>query len=345
MKKLKFLTATFVLSIAFIACSDDDDTNTTDEPTADYQTQVFASNNSNGDVTMYDTSEPDNVSSKTFLTLSADAEGVYYDASTDELTQVSRTFLQLNTYADLVISNNGITLNIVASGSADLISPRDIAVNGSVYVVSDNSDVDGDPSTADGRFFVYTKTGDQFTLRNTVTVDFNVWGIEFVGNNLYAVVDNTNEVALFTNFAAENTTNTTVAATKRVAIEGIVRTHGLGFDGDTMVLTDIGDAAVDSDGGFHIISDFEAKFSAVSNGEVLAIADNQIRVEGSATYLGNPVSADFDSATNTVFIAERANGGGRVLTFTDAEAGGNITPTTNSELSGASSVYSHTTAL
>lgn len=345
MRKLKFLTTTLVLSIALISCSDDDDTNTTDEPTADYQTQVFASNNSNGNVTMYDTSDPNNVSTKTFLTLSTDAEGVYYDASTDQLTQASRTFLQLNSYADIGISNDGITLNIAASGSADLVSPRDIAVNGSVYVVSDNSDVDGDPTTADGRFFIYTKAGDQFTLRNTVTVNFAVWGIEFVGNNLYAVVDKTNEVALFTNFASENTTDATITATKRVAIEGIVRTHGLGFDDDTMILTDIGDAAVDSDGAFHIISDFETKFNAVANGETLVVANNQIRVAGSATFLGNPVSADFDSETNTVFIAERANGGGRVLTYTNADVGGNITPTVNSELSGASAVYAQVTEL
>lgn len=218
------------------------------------------------------------------------------------------------------------------------LSPRDLAVNDDIYVVSDNADVDGDTTTNDGRLFVFVKGDNGFTLRNTITVDFAVWGIEFVGNNLYAVVDKTNQLAVFTNFSASNTTDATVAASKTITVEGIVRTHGIGYDDGTMILTDIGDAAVDNDGGFHIITDFDSKFSGVADGGTLAVSD-QVRVAGSNTFLGNPISAEFDSDTNTVFIAERANGGGRVLAFTNADAGGNIAPSVNNTLSGASSLY------
>ena len=106
-----------------------------------------------------------------------------------------------------------------------------------------------------------------------------------------------------------------------------------------MILTDIGDASVDTDGAFHIISNFQSKFDAVADGGTLLVAGNQTRVAGSFTLLGNPVSADYDAVTNTVFIAERANGGGRILAFTNADAGGNIGPDINNTLSGASSVY------
>ena len=51
------------------------------------------------------------------------------------------------------------------------------------------------------------------------------------------------------------------------------------------------------------------------------------------------VSADYDADSDTVFIAERANGGGRVLAFEDTSAGGNLFPRVSIELSGASSVY------
>jgi hypothetical protein len=272
------------------------------------------------------------------LTLSLDSEGIFYDATTDQVTLASRTLLQLNTYADASITADGATINVAASSSADLVSPRDLAVSGNIYVVSDNSDADGNPITADGRLFVYTKTGSAFTLRNVVTVDFKVWGIEFVGNDLYAVVDTTSDIAVFTNFASTNTTDATVSASKRITVEGITRTHGIAFDGGTMVLTDIGDAASDSDGGFHVITGFQSKFDAVANGGTLSAA-NQTRVSGALTLLGNPVAAAYDAENQIVYIAERANGGGRVVSYTNFSAGGNVGPTMNAALSGASSLY------
>lgn len=338
MKKYNFLTLTFFAAIALVSCSNDDNGGD-DGQMANLESQVYATSNTDGNVRRYDNDDSGNTTTTTLITLSTDSEGIYYDQSTDQVTQASRSLLQLNTYADASITPDGVTVEITASSSIDLVSPRDIAVNGNVYVVADNADVDGDPNTADGRLFVYTKSGSTFTLRNTVTVDFAVWGIEFVGNDLYAVVDKTSDIAVFTNFAATNTTDTTVAATKRITIEGIVRTHGIAFDGGTMILTDVGDASSDIDGAFHVITDFETKFNAVADGGTMAVAGNQIRVSGALTLLGNPVSADFDSTTNTVYIAERANGGGRVLSFTDIGTGGNVGPTLNATLSGASSVY------
>ena len=115
---------------------------------------------------MYDLSDPSNVESKTFLTLSTDSEGIYYDGSEDQLTQASRSMLKLNTYGDITVSENGVNLELALESSADLESPRDIAVNGDFYVVSDNADVDGDPNTDEGRFFIYTKSESGYTLRN-----------------------------------------------------------------------------------------------------------------------------------------------------------------------------------
>ena len=340
MKKVKILSLIFATALFATSCSDDDSANTDDDQGgANLESQLYASNNSNGDVTRYDTSEDGTVSTNSLITLSLNSEGIFYDATTDQVTQASRSSFQLNSYADASITDNGIALTIAASSSADLASPRDLAVSGNVYVVSDNTDGDGDDTTADGRLFVYTKSGDSFILRNTVTVNFKVWGIEFVGNDLFAVVDATSDLAVFTNFASSNTTDATVQASKRITIEGITRTHGLAFDGGTMVLTDIGDATVDTDGGFQVISSFQSKFDAVANGGTLAMAGNQIRVSGALTLLGNPVAAEFDADTNTVFIAERANGGGRVLSYTNIDTGGNVGPDLNATLNGASSLY------
>jgi len=303
-------------------------------------TQLYASNNNDGNVTVYDlvTGEV-----KTLATSSTMAEGVYYDADNDEIIQASRSGNQLNAYTDIRAFLNGSSLNVSVSAAfsseSSLESPRDIAVKDDILVVADNADVDGDETTADGRLFIFTKSDGNITLRNTVITDFAVWGIEFVGDDLYAVVDKTNRLAVFANFTATNTTNTTITATKQIAIEGIVRTHGLAYDKGTMILTDVGSAMDDADGAFHIITDFDSKFNGVSDGGILVVAGNQTRISGNATSLGNPVAAEYDADTNTVFIAEAANGGGKVLAFSNADAGGNITPSVNNNLAKASSLY------
>ena len=341
MKKRIFLMLPALLSIALVSCSDDDAvTVSDDDPNANFTAQVYATSNSDGNIRQVNLNSDDFTATETqtFLTLSTDAEGIYYDAANDEVTQASRSLLQLSTYANISGLDANATITASLSSSTDLVSPRDIAVNGDFYVVSDNADVDGDDTTADGRFFVYTRDTNGYTLRNTFVVGFKVWGIEFVGNDLYAVVDTTSDLAVFENFTSI-TANTQISPTKRISIEGIGRTHGLGFDGGTMILTDIGDATVDTDGGFHIITDFVNKFNTTPNGGTLAVAGNQVRVAGNATFLGNPVSVDYDAASNTGVVAERANNGGRFLVFTNAEAGGNIAPVYNTRLAGASSVY------
>ncbi len=332
----KILKSGLILTMGaflLVSCSKDDD----NEGMRNIEsTQLYATNNTDGNITIYDMVSGE---VKTITTASTAAEGIYYDSDRDEIIQASRSSNQLNAYANITSILANVTLSASFSSSSDVSSPRDIAVNGNMIVVSDNADVDGNTDTPDGRLFIYTKESGSLTLRNTVVTDFALWGIEFVGNDLYAVVDKTNRLAVFANFTATNTTNATVAATKTIAIEGIVRTHGLAYDNGTMILTDVGDAASDSDGAFHIISNFDAKFNGVSDGGIMTVAGNQTRVAGNATSLGNPVSAEYDAASKTVFIAEAANGGGKVLAFSNADAGGNVTPSVNNNLSKASSLY------
>lgn len=333
----RFLKLGFALvfgSFILVACDKDDDG--ADNMENLQNTKLFVSNNNDGNITVYDMVSGE---VQTLATSSTAAEGIYYDGEKDEIIQASRSSNQLNAYANISSFLANVMLSIEFSSSSDLSSPRDIAVNGNMVVVSDNSDVDGDMATPDGRLFIYTRSNGSLSLRNTVTTDFALWGIEFVGNDLYAVVDKTNQLAVFTNFTATNTTDATVSASKKIAIEGIVRTHGLAYDKGTMVLTDVGDAASEIDGAFHIITNFDTKFNAVTDGGIMAVSNNQTRIEGDATSLGNPVAAEYDASSNTVFIAEVANGGGKVLAFSNADSGGNITPTINNNLSKASSLY------
>lgn len=333
-----FLVTLILTSLFLFSCSEDNDDNIEQTPSS--TTNLYASNNSDGNITIYDVTNTVNITTKTLITSSTMADGIYFDSEEDAVIQASRSGLNLEGFSNISNLLTNITVSVDISGSNDMTSPREVAVNGNIYVVADNADADGDASTPDGKLYVYTKSGSSFTLRNTITTDFKLWGITFKNNDLYAVVDATNELAVFTNFIA-NTSDASLSASKRIVIEGIVRTHGLTYDStsDVMVMTDIAAATnTDDDGAFHIIENFTNKFNSTANGGMLS-ASQQTRVSGAATLLGNPVDVAYDAATQTVFIAEAGNGGGRILAFNNIGSGGNITPAVNHSLAAASSVY------
>ncbi|WP_299096649.1 hypothetical protein [uncultured Winogradskyella sp.] len=332
------LIATLVIMVSFLAtsCSDDDSNNNGDDGTI----SLFASNNSDGNITVYDVTSSQSITSKTLITTSTAADGVYYNSNTESVFQASRSGNNLEGFMNVDDLVSGSVINVGVTGTSDMMSPREVAVNGNLFVVADNADVDGDTNTPDGRLYVYTMSNGSFSLRNVITTNFKLWGITFNGNDLYAVVDATNELAIFTNFLS-NTSTTTLSASKRIVIEGIVRTHGITYDAgsDVLVMSDIALASNgQDDGGFHVIENFTNKLNATSNGATLALS-SQTRVAGSSTLLGNPVDVAYDADSQTVYIAEAGNGGGRILAFNNIGSGGNLAPFFNSALASASSVY------
>ncbi len=318
-------------AVAFTSCNDDDDINDGRFDRA----ELYATSNTSGAITVYDFSDSNDVTTTSLsVTGSSDNEGIVYDESNDQLIFASRTLgsVVLAVNVEDLITGGTATLSTNV-GPNGLSSPRSVAINGNFVVVANN---------VSNELYVYQRSGTVLTLRNVIDVNIGLWEIQFNGNDLYAIVDNTNNLAVFQNFL-NNSTNVALAPSKQIAVEGIVRTHGLVYNSqdDIMVLTDIGAASgvgSDTDGGFHIISNFTTKFNAVANGGTLAVQGNQVRVSGSNTSLGNPISATYDAETNTIFIAERANGGGRILGF-DSSASGNVAPSVNNLLPGASSVY------
>lgn len=334
--RLFFLAAT---ALTFSSCEKSDSMESMVTPSQ--SAVLYATNNSNGDISAYDL-KSSNMITTTFATSSSAADGVYFDGSTGTLLQVSRSSKGIEGFkVNSSVSLGGI-LNVALDidGSKDMESPREMAVSGNFYVVADNADVDKNTATSDGRLFIYQRNGNSFSLRNIITTDIKLWGITFIGNDLYAVADADNKLGVYTNFLS-NTSNMTLTTSKKVAIEGIVRTHGLDYDAstDTMVLTDIGDATnTQSDGGFQVIAGFKSKFNSVSNSGTIAAKD-MIRVSGPMSNLGNPVDVAYDGETKTVYIAEAGNGGGRILSYTNITANGDMAPKMNQSLAAASSVY------
>ncbi|MEM0516941.1 MULTISPECIES: hypothetical protein [Aequorivita] len=339
MKRSKYLIPIFVFAMALVSCSSDDETGGGGDPTpVAILANLYATSNTSTAIQSYDFT-PNGIALRLLLTSSENNEGVYYDEDSSELVVSSRSQRAINTYSNIDNVESGNNLSLFLSSDTVLESPRDLAVKDDYYIISDNADLDNNPDTDEGRFFIFKRDDDGYTLRNIVTVNYAVWGIELIGNDLYSVVDKTSDVAVLKNFISTYTTDVTATPDKQITIEGITRTHGITEDGGFVILTDIGDAANDGDGAFHFINGFVSKFEATANGGTLSFAGNQVRVSGRLTELGNPVAVEYDSASQTVFIAERANEGGKILFFSEIGAGGNLVPNLSSPFAGASSLY------
>ncbi|MCM8569348.1 hypothetical protein NE848_08155 [Gramella jeungdoensis] len=330
------------LGIFFIAlfCSCSSDDNLNGDVRTSETAHLYAASHS-GPVKRYDINTGQVT---TYNITSTDTEGIYFSQVDDSFTLASRSGSQLETYTGISTFQSGISVDLEPEfiSGTDLESPRDLAVNGNFYIVSDDTDLDDDELTPEGRLFIYTKGSMGFTLRNVVTTKFRLWGIEFIGDDLYAAVDETNKIAVFRNFISTHALNRIVTADKIVAFQGLVRSHGLDFEDGTMILSDIGEAESNSDGALHVIQDFESKFNAASAGGFVKVED-QLRIAGNNTLLGNPVDVIYDSAYNVIFVAEAVNGGGRILAFNDATSiDGNISPDLKYSLAGVSSLFFHT---
>ena len=340
MKNMKIQTLLLAIPFLFTACSDDDPGSGGGggETPINILANLYATSNSNSAVVAYDFT-PNGILIRTMKSSSGDNQGVFYNEAEDELVVASRAQKVINTYSNIDNTIPGGDLNLFLSSDTVLESPRDIVVKDDVYIVSDSADVDGDPTTDDGRFFIFTRDANGYTLRNIVTVEFDVWGIELIEDDLYTVIDDTGDIAVFYDFIADYTTDVTVAPDKRITIEGIFRANGIAEDDGFVIITDIGDDANENDGSFHFISGFVDKFENTPNDGTLDFIGNQVKVTGHFTELGNPVGVDYDNQRRTIFIAERTNEGGKVLFFTEIGAGGNLVPTISSPYAGASSVY------
>jgi hypothetical protein len=328
MRKTIFTTA--LLSLAFVSCSDSDND-------SKKEFKLFTTSNTTGKVSVTDMSMATPIT-YSFSVASMDADGAFYFNDTDELILASRTNNKVELYDGVktAISNNATSLSLGFSSTSDFNNAREIAVSGDkVVVTQDQNEANGNTN----KLIVYQKTATGFTLLNSYTVNFKTWGIHLDGNTLYAVADLTADLVVFDNFFAN--TNGAITPTKRVAIEGLVRTHGITYlsKDDTMVLTDVGSAASDSDGGVIVIKNFKSTLMSTSNMGTIAM-NKQLRIYGSATMLGNPVDVAYDSQTKKIYVAERLFGGGKVVVFDmPSSAVVNVAPVTSRDEAGVSSVY------
>lgn len=325
----KTLLTASLLSVFLFSCSNDDNA-------SNKQLKLFTTSNTTGKVSVTDLSMATPMT-YSFTVASTDADGAYYFSNSDEFILASRSNNKIELYNGVAnaIMNNATGLPLTFVSTSDFNNAREIAVYGNkVVVTQDQNAANGNTN----KLLVYQKNADGFVLLNTYIVDFKVWGIHLEGNTMYAVADLTSDVVVFDNFFAN--ANGAIMPSKRVTIEGLVRTHGITFDKktNTMVLTDVGSATSDSDGGVIVIKNFTTVLANTSNMGTIATA-NQLRIYGSATMLGNPLDVAYDSAAKKIYVAERLFGGGKVLTFDLPTANVNAAPIVSRDEAGVSSVF------
>lgn len=340
MRKL-FLPLAF-LAISFASCNDDDSVVTTDPepidttPTPAVELKLFTSSNTSGKISFTDLLSP-TPTPKSFTVSSTDSDGVFYDPFKDQVIQASRTNNRVEAYSGFrnSIITSATSLNLTFSSASDFTNAREIAVSGDKVVVAQDQNA-GNSNTS--KFYVYQRNNDGFSLLNIYTVDIKLWGIHLEGNTMYAIADNTSDLVVYNNFLS-NTTGAIVAS-KRVAIEGLVRTHGITYStqDNVMILSDVGLASSATDGGLIVINNFSSVLNATANMGTIAMS-NQIRIYGPNSLLGNPVDVAYDHVTNDIYVAERLNGGGQVLKFSFPMSNGDFAPQTARTEAGVTAVY------
>ena len=294
--------------------------------------QFFVSSNTQQAIGVYNIQEDGSVMANTFRNVTSDADGIHYDAAADVLYQLNRKNGAVNAYSNVNASlMTGMTPQLTASSTADSKNGREIAFSGGrIVVAQDANDANGQQN----KLFVYEASSTSIQLSKSYEVDFNLWGIHASGETLYAIEDNSNRLAIFNNFFTP--ASGVISPARVVTVDGIVRTHGLTYvaDRDMMILTDVGAGSSATDGAFVIIKSF-----TTASADGIITSDEQISVAGPMSFLGNPVDIAFDAANSMIYIAERANGGGRVLGFMMPTTSGDTQPTYNEEFAGASAIH------
>lgn len=261
-----------------------------------------------------------------YNSLLPDANGIFFDAFSGVVFQVSRKNKNIKTFS---VKTDGTLTNKNSFIDEGLTSARAIAydrIRDLLYVASNT----------DSAIYVYNKPG---TLTSTVTANKKLklngqpWGIHLANDRLFVVIDQDRvEVQLFE--GASSLTIGTIIPTKKITVSGAKRLHGINYSEtrNALILTDIGEpvsAGFDTDGAVYIIEQAFEKFTATNTAP--PVIPTRV-IKGINTNLGNPVDLAWDDRTgkDLVYVAEKAKRKIMVFKFTDS---GDIKPSVFIDLS------------
>ena len=226
-----------------------------------------------------------------------------------------RTFCSVGRRADGATFDDGTTDHEIAGAATTLVNPKgfEIAHRAGYLLVANFMDMSV-------KVFGTAAAGDVAPVATT-TLTGNPWDLTYDETNDRLFVALTNgTVAVFDQYiggdfagTADRTINVVDAAGAGLS----VNLHGIAYDRDTdtLVVSDVGDAASAEDGAIFVIDG-----ASTADGDVVPMRS----IAGAATLLGNPVDIILSGAD--LRVAEKAND--RLLVFADIFGGasGDIAP-------------------
>lgn len=338
MKFFYFKILCGIIAMSCVACGGDENPNGNVDLAA--KAYLFAGT-ADGKVKRYDIN---NGANKPTIDISSSSAADVIAESENSFSVLSAEPKRIELYEALSIPEKTGSIDAITDfvSNSSIMAPTDLEKSEQYYVVSDTADIDADPATSEGRFFIFKKEASGFQLRNMVLTDFRVVGMKFVGGDLFVTRAHSNKLSVFRNFLDSYKIFLKAVPDKTVTIEDAVQMSSLDYGDGTMFLADIGNKEVDGDGAIFIISEIESKMNNTPGGNIIPVV-GQHKISGNKTQLGNPVGIDYNAAYNAIFVAEKANSGGRVIAFNRGKtAEGNISPDLSYKLPGATSVDFYT---
>ena len=302
------------LALGLMACDEDNDQLIDLELNDE---QLLVSSNTSGQLVKLQTGDLSDVDRVNISLPYNDVDGIGLRGT--DLLIANRDDNQLVLLNDVFDDENEDNAVVRTRSNVTVTNARGVAVDrelgGANVVIAQAGDDDND---GENKLFRFNANRSDLNLQAEIRVDFQLWGIEWDGDRLLAVMDGTDSVAVFENFDdAESTGDSTFLQPDfKFRVEGLTRTHGIAFaqDDDILFLTDIGDAGDDDDGAVHVVTNWRGAARSASRDGLLELS-RQVRIAGDETFLGNPVDVAYDDDNNNLFVAERARDGGRVIAF------------------------------
>jgi len=257
-----------------------------------------------------------NTADTTFQSSSPESIGFILDSVNDAPIESSTAKSNVLVFEKIDPTLNSSAHAASTTPNIEVKNARDIAVYGDKIVVSSEAVSPRDSN----KLYVYETSAHSLSLTKVFETDYKHWGIFISGNTLYASMDNTNSIAVYTNIFDK--ADGVLVADDVFVVEGAKSLRGVTYDEfeDILFLTDVGNPLNDGDDAIHTINNFSFKYSGMGTHRVLAAAD-MTTTTGFKSMLGNPVDLEYKNIGKVLYAAEHNNQAGFIPNMKKSSSG------------------------
>jgi len=336
MKKFIVPSVLLLSAIALVSFSNEDENI---DATVDSSVALLKEDNTYGKMDRVHLTDKKNTTNTTLKSSKSNSVGLLYDPIKDSLTEVSRSKNNVLVFENIDPVKidpvkHDFALASTLGTNIEVKNARDIAVSGNRIVVSSEAS----SPTDSNRFYVYESTGNSLSLTKVFETDSKHLGIFIDDHTLYAIIANSNSIAVYNNIFDK--ADGLLTADDVFVVEGANSLRGVTYDQleDTLFLTDVGDPSNDRDDAVITINHFSVKYGIIGSYGVLAAADTK-KITGSKSMMGIPVDVEYDNIGKVLYAAGRNTSGFMPSGFTTTPTLGDVAPKMKQSSSGTSGIY------